>query len=707
MGRWITDIWRFVVTVMVIVIVCAERQASADESQPGVIQIARWDVLLTEGGMDPFDQLDRKSVETTSKVYQAAMYDAAALRGAVNAAKSLGGLEGANQNMATSYSNDPSHIYMNQSLYFGYYNNQDQKAGINGSANGRESLDIVDGGAAVHLSMDLQNIRLQIHDAGQSWSQLQETPAIVYDGKIAPGQALAFRGALKSPQGQTYYHLIVWDVVRTEPRYQQNMQNVQSPEWWCQLGPDGIRAATDVSLVWATKAKHEPSQVSPKWERKLDDGKTLKLTGITRTDKWLYCWWDADGQPIAPTTSVGLSSYAQRQPPAWFTVELRGGADEWAKATPTNHPGDEQRQVNTGEYNSSATFTTNEKGEAVVGVPVGDWQQLGEIKKGGSIKIDNVNYRIRQTNANGDQGFYVYLQRDRGADNGDLIALSAVSVDDKELDSSYLPQLVGENYGMSMPQFNGMPLAKLKVFHVWKRKRQWVRFTDFAKEPAESPPAQVSAADLTAAASAREQQQQHEQEQAAEKQLAATKQKRDEWLAIPATATTPKGALRLMMQSAAAGDREAVRKRLIAKNPDDGPMLDLMAQFLTAGQSVWTRAAGRFGEPAIAAMRVIDNQPTGLMDMEAELFSTPWQPRDDGGLQGHEMNVIKGDGGEYYLDVSSALGQPNSRQELIQQIKPMTERMEKLNQMLIDQPQMTVQQFREALTNQAAAKKPG
>lgn len=692
--------------------VAAPAPAPAAVAAEAPIQVARWDVLLNESGMDAFDQLDRRAVETTSKMYQASVYNASALRAAVVAAKSLGGMEGSNQSMAMSQ-NMQGQYFMHQSLYFGYYGNQDKKAGINGNANGNESLAAIpDNTAAVHLKVDFASIRIQIHEPGTSWTEVPDKPSLAYDGNLAVGEAVAFRGSLKSPTGtQNYYHLIVWEAFRAEPRYMQNYQTVQSPDRWCQLGPEGVRTAADVATVWSTRARHETSQVAPKWERKLDDGKTLRLTGITRSDKWLYCWWDADGQPIASTNSISLSNYSQQQPPCWFSVEIRGSTDEWKKQGPTGKGGNEYSQRGSGEFQSKNIFTANAKGEAVVGVPVGDWEQVGQVTKNGTVKVGTATYRLRELNNSGDNQFYAYFQQERvrGAapadSNTDLITITAVDGDNNEIDPNYIQQVIGENYGMSTPNFNGMPMAKVKLFHVWKRKRQWVRFTDFAQQPVDPPPAQVTPAELHAVIGVREEQQQHEREQAVARQLETMKAKHAEWQAIAADVKTPRGALRAMMTAAAAGDRATVRKRLVATHPDAGPTLDVMAQYITSAQSAWAKASTRFGETAIAALAVVDNQPTGLMDMEAQLISMPWQDAADGGMTAREMNIVKGEGDEFYLDMSKPLQQAKEQEEMLKHIRPMIERMEAANQILDSDPAMTLAQFREALTKAASVKK--
>lgn len=706
-----------------------ELQAPPSAQEPPVL-LARWDVLLSDAGMESLDQVDRKPIESASKGYQPALYDANALRAAINAAKSLGGVDGVNQNMAFSLvyrANDTYH--MNNSLYFGYYGDGSKKVGLNGNGSGQERLSAGDDGKSINIKLDYAEVRLQMREVGaQSFTNVPGPLAIVYDGRLAAGEAIAMRGALKAANGQTYYHVVVWEAFRAEQRHMQHIQVVQGADTWCELGPDGIRAASDVAAIWASRAKHPPSQVTQKWERKLEDGKVLRLTGLTRSDKWRFCWWDADGQPVGINYGVSISSSSGAFQ-LWFNAELTAGEDEWKKQGPTGNSGQEHQQHD-GAFQAGINTFVNEKGEAVVGVPVGDWEKFGQLtKSGGTIKVGDDTYRMRPFTASGSsEPFYVSFQREqprgRGAvrtgatavSESDSVTLTAVFNDDTELDPNYVTQMAGENYGTSTPNFNGRSAKDVKTFHVWRRKRQWVRFTDFAKEPLVAPPAQVTPAEITAVLGPLETRLHQsrpalslaQQLMMLSKRLALAQARRAEWAAVPAEPATPKGAIRAMMAAAATGDRAAVRKRLSAKQPDAGPTLDLLAQYITTVQHTWVTAVARYGEPAIAPLAVIDHQPGGFMDIEAHLFTIDWQPADDGGLTGAELRVLKGEGGEYFLDVSTMLEQAGNNPDMISKIRTTTERIEQVARALTDNPAMTFQEFRAQLNKaKSAALAPG
>ena len=203
-------------------------------------------------------------------------------------------------------------------------------------------------------------------------------------------------------------------------------------------------------------------------------------------------------------------------------------------------------------------------------------------------------------------------------------------------------------------------------------------------------------------------QQMQVQNQVVVQQMASLKDKRKEWDAIPADPTTPKGALRALFQSAAKGDLAAVRARMKSSQAGSDPMLDITARFITANQSARATAITRFGEDKVQTLQMVSingNQMPGLMDLEMEMIGMPWQPRPDGGLTADQIAVIKGDDGTYYLDTSpteSANGVQQSQAAATTMLLSMAQRMEQINQLLKDNPSLTIDQFRDALSNPAA-----
>jgi hypothetical protein len=694
--------------VIAILLFASSPVAAQTEAQiPGDIRVARWDVILNDNGLDSVDSTDNSVVHTKSTVYSGAIFNADALRAAVNAATAVGGLVGGSQSMAYTQ-NYGNGMYNMQQLYFNYYQGQGSHLGLQGNGDGSETYEAADGGH-IHIKLAYVHFNGQMLERDNNGrfniTPMDQKASIFFDGQLSPGDALAFSGTFKDNAGVAYRHMIVWEVFKSEQRYQQSFQAVQDSERWCQLGPKAIRNDVDIAVVWGTQAKHPASAVGLKWEKKLDDGKILRFTGVSRTDKWLFCWWDGDGQPIVSNYTPQLTKYYQDQP-IWFSAEVSGPADEWKKQSASGHPG-RNMGTQTGPFTSSICAVTESDGKAIVGVPVGDWELIGEVKKGGRIKVGNTTYMLRDVEPPSGDYMYAQFYPEGGFSNvgGDLITLSAVGKDGTELDTNYLPSITARNYGMPTPNFQGMPAKNLKTFHVWRRKQQWVTFSGIATQPATTPKDQITTAELTAAVETQNQAQQHVQLQNAQQQLASMKEKRKAWDAIPPDPKTPKGALRSMFQSAAKGDLASVRARMKATQPDSGPMLDAAARLMTGMQSARTTAIARFGEVNVDAMQNTNGVGMGMqmMDMELQMAAQPWKPRPDGGLESNGVAVIKGDNGEYYLDLTPQLNQTNGIQMKVQMqmLLGMAERMERINQLMKDNPSLTLDQLRHALTEPA------
>ncbi len=193
----------------------------------------RWDVLLNDDGMPSIDQIDRQAVETTSRGYQASICDAAALRSGVMAAIGAAGMEGADENMGFSRSQGEGRLLMNPPLYFDYYDLPNQKIGIQGSANGDEQLEITPDGQ-LHLKLAYKSVSTRIYDrTTRKQVPAEKTkPSINYNGLLSPGKSLMFLGTLHNGNA-SYYHLIVWEAFKSDPRYDNNFGMIRAADVWC------------------------------------------------------------------------------------------------------------------------------------------------------------------------------------------------------------------------------------------------------------------------------------------------------------------------------------------------------------------------------------------------------------------------------------------------------------------------------------------
>ena len=329
---------------MLLGIITALGRSAYAQPASDYLQVCRWDVIINESGFESLDAVDTKTIDTKSAVYQGAIYKADDLRGFINAT-AAGGLESTNQMMANTQNGGNGIYYMPQQLYFNYYRGQASHLGLQGNPEGNENYSTGDAGH-IHVVLDYTSFNSQVYEAAANGNGSRTTTAfdkkamISYDGQLAPGDALVFSATITTKAGASFRHLIVWEAFKSNQRYQQSFQMVDDPQRWCQLGPQGIRNAVDVASVWAAQAKPETPEAAAKWEQKLEDGKVVHLKGITRTDKWLFCWWNGDGLPVALNNWVQINRY-NKDTPVWFAAEVTGSPLMSGKnSLPTGHPSD-------------------------------------------------------------------------------------------------------------------------------------------------------------------------------------------------------------------------------------------------------------------------------------------------------------------------------------------------------------------------------
>jgi RNA polymerase sigma factor (sigma-70 family) len=462
------------------------------------MQVVWWDILLNENGFESIDATDSHTVQTKSEIYQGAIYDADALRAAVNAASAVGGVEGGSESMGRTQTANYG-LYFSSAPRFNYILNDKSHVGLRGNVEGPEHYDNAHDNS-IHVVLDHGRIAARlielINNKETVQTSLDVKASILYDDQLQAGQALAFSTTIKDKAGASYRHIIVWEAFNFDQRDQQDFASVLDSVRWWQLGPKRIKEAADVALVWASRATSSNSTIAPQWEKKLEDGKTIRLQGLTRTDKWLFCWWNADGQPIALDNMVPLTRFNDQS--LWFAAEISGPVDEWKKAVPA---GKSTRDLaeQTGPFQIS-TCAQVSADQAIVGVPVGPWEKLGEIKQGDSMKIGADTYTLRTVQSIGDVAIYVQFSPQRGTTaNTDQVTLTAVTQDGTEVASDNLQMITSLNSGIPTPQFRGITKKTLKTFNVWRRKQEWVIFSGFVTEPTPAPSDSVTAAEVAAA----------------------------------------------------------------------------------------------------------------------------------------------------------------------------------------------------------------
>ncbi len=154
-----------------------------------------------------------------------------------------------------------------------------------------------------------------------------------------------------------------------------------------------------------------------------------------------------------------------------------------------------------------------------------------------------------------------------------------------------------------------------------------------------------------------------------------------------------------MLKAAADGDTKTVRDFLKATQPDAGPTLDLVARFITANQHAWTQAVAKFGAPAVMGLAAGGpNRPPVLMDM-LMILGEKMEPRPDGGLHSQEMDILKADNGQFYIDLTTMVEENKKNPQVTQEIVPMSESAEKISKALTDNPNITIDELKAVIAS--------
>jgi RNA polymerase sigma factor (sigma-70 family) len=470
----------------------------AESNVAGQVQLARWDVILDDAGAAAIKKI-AKPIATESKVYEAMECGGAELRGTVAMAMAAGDLLTAARSLR--FANPASFRVPNEtrlwsgttsnlSLRFNPSNRTAANASFDVTGDSNSHNDLFDRipGDKLQIKLSHPDFRLDLSErTARGWRVgSSDLASIVCDIQLPAGNALIFIGELTGNTGVTVHHLVVWESFKATNN-QASLFGFQTDEkWWCLNGPAKMRQWTEASIEWSTKATHGPTtQLSPQFEKQLDDGKLVRLIGLSRHSKWPFCWWDAMGKPVG-----GLSEFTG-DPPQGLMVEVNvdGPPEEllvdkiWTPTPP-----------NLGSrYSDFANWVFDANTQSIeVGVLVGPWKEIGRLGHNDEQTIADVTYR---TEERGPRSFVIFHQT--GILDADTY-LVAVDNDGKEMPQIRTNQEIGfvrntDSQDLSAPvAFITNPpamidLNQVKEFRLMQRKWQWVTFTGFASQPATQP----------------------------------------------------------------------------------------------------------------------------------------------------------------------------------------------------------------------------
>jgi hypothetical protein len=464
---------------------------NADQDEllrPGSILVARWNALLDHQSAASIEALGTAQ-QSESRVYQAMTMSASALRNALAEARSRKGVlaTGSTVDFGKSESGD-NQLKIGQPLAVQLVVRTPRRITLQSDWSGFDAFDPTDRNS-VHIVLKHANLGLQLSEEPQKPNAATEPSeqSIMYDGRLKPGEALAFLGTFTDASGTNYHHLVVWEAFRAEGWEAPNIGREGSgisAEWWIKYGPAKLRALADVAAVWASRAKHAPDDPPAAYSVVLDNGAGARLLGFCEPSNYNFCWWDPAGNPIDAPMHMGLQSFGLRRPYT-YAIEIRGSTTEPETPLP---PANGKKAAADWKL-TIAGFRPSDRIETILGV--GPWKDVGELNQDQSLTVDNVTYNM--ATMGGVRFKYARLQRN--VSSNDRMTLSLVSDDGNEIGPDWTDNgPKGAEVG-----FSRLPQSGVKMFHLWLRKGHVVTFADFALSPNVRPPIAVTRDEVLAA----------------------------------------------------------------------------------------------------------------------------------------------------------------------------------------------------------------
>jgi len=452
---------------------------------PGVVQLVRWEVVLDDNGAKALGDVVQP-VATDSRIFRAALVNGAKLRKCVDSIRSKGQVTNSPNILAFATESPDGSLALPFSTanYFDDPISEVDYPQLN-------SLGVFTrpGGNQLHFHLDYRDFRMLPMAKNWTWAN-PSTVSMVYEGDLTAGDAVAFLGDFTGTNGKTFHCLIVWETFKARSDQLRYFRQ-QSVSWWCAHGPSQLRSWADSALAWKSMATHPANQVSPGDENTLEDGKTVRLIGLTRASIGPFCWWDAQGQPVdGPTEGVGLSGDPTNKLVAAF--EITGPPEEHKISRPIQQddytPDEPYREL-------SCLSLQREKPNLDIGVLVGPWTDKGHLAWDETLPVAGDKYRVDHRIPFSERDFQTLLAFTGGRDHADFFI--AVGPNDVERvpenipagilvlqDKSRVPK-TESFYGV----FRDLPATDVQYFRLMQRKREWVTFTNVALEPKESPAA--------------------------------------------------------------------------------------------------------------------------------------------------------------------------------------------------------------------------
>jgi hypothetical protein len=446
----------------------------AEQDVPGHVQLASWEAVFDDEGAAGLKNV-LSPVNSGSVVYNAMRGNGRALREYVNSIRPRARFLNLPDSLRVAPESPDGDLSHQLTMLF----TLDQKTGWT-SFGGNAARILAHRTDEGHIQIDIDFDGFTMIERAKNWTQADRSPAsIIYDGTLQSGDALAFLADLKGTNGRTLHHLLVWETFNARPD-QVEFFRQRDVAWWCDHGPEQLRAWADASLKWRAQAKIPATQVSPDFVKSLSDGKLVKLIGVARFSRGPFCWWSATGEPV----NISENVYSLTGDP--FTnviaqLEISGPNSEPEPGKPTDSDGEFQQIIGLPVQRADGALDA--------GVLVGQWTEVAQLHPQKTVMVDRASCRVSDAKPlrNGND-FEVRLSYATSADYANYITAIGSGGVEVCAENYSAPQLLSWK-GSDVPRqdfvavFRNLPLENVEYFRLLQRKREWVRFTGIALEP--------------------------------------------------------------------------------------------------------------------------------------------------------------------------------------------------------------------------------
>ena len=391
---------------------------------------------------------------------------------------------------------------------------------------------------------------------------------------------LIFAGGMGKVAGQDVYHVSIWQVYASTAEEERYVAGL-SAQAMREVGIVETKRLAQQAILWNDQAAHPVDQVQPQWEQRLDNGAIVRLIGVNDPAKWKFCWWDAEGLPIAATWRLRTGSMLSSRMDEQLAVAVE--VEDPSVSPQTTEQQNTTQGVNGAMGDARQSIVSDQlpaSGKLEIGVDAGPWKEAGDIAAGETVDAGGVQVKLdeiqpalaKMAQFNGSS----WLQVEESSDPSVEVRVRAFDKAGKELTPPQTqavlfersPRSRGRNKSAEIVNAEAGEVSRCAVY--W-RKREWTSFEGFAESPRVAPDSMHAAPAVVKGPTA-----------------AASRPAAD--------ASTPEGLMVLEKQAVEKLDARALRALMVAHGDVESRLADALVDERIGNYALYAAAATAFGK---------------------------------------------------------------------------------------------------------------